>query len=102
MENAPVNLCAVLNGAKDLVIESRPIANETLEENDVLVEVISTGICGSDAHSWEVGLPNPTVLGHESTGVIVKLGSGVTDRVIGQRVAIEPRYSCGKYAVCTL
>jgi len=91
------NLCAVLNGPKNLEIQSRPLSDEPLGEDEVLIEVVSTGICGSDAHSWEVGQANPIILGHESTGVILEIGSGVTDRHVGERVAIEPRQSCMKY-----
>jgi D-xylulose reductase len=69
-----------------------------LGEEDVLVEVISTGICGSDAHVWESNPAKaPPVLGHESAGKISKVGSKVTSRTVGQRVAIEPGFACMKW-----
>jgi D-xylulose reductase len=44
-------------------------------DEDVLVEVISTGICGSDAHVWASNPEKPPpVLGHESAGKISKIG----------------------------
>ena len=68
-----------------------------LGEEDVLVEVISTGICGSDAHVWESNPAKaPPVLGHELAGKISKVGSKVTSRTVGQRVAIEPGFACMK------
>lgn len=58
---------------------------------DVLVQVVATGICGSDLHNYEASnLPFPLVLGHESSGRIVQIGSEVKDKSIGMRVAIEP------------
>lgn len=66
-----------------------------LGDHDVLIEVIVTGICGSDAHVWESNpAKKPPVLGHESAGVIRKVGSKVIDRFVGQRVAIEPGVPC--------
>ncbi|TVY35027.1 putative D-xylulose reductase A [Lachnellula occidentalis] len=68
-----------------------------LGEEDVLIKVIVTGICGSDAHVWESNHAKiPPVLGHESAGVIMQVGSKVTDRAVGQRVAIEPGFPCMK------
>ena len=66
-------------------------------DEDVLVEVISTEICGSDGHVWASNLEKPPpVLGHESAGKISKIGSKVRDRSVGQRVAIEPGFACMK------
>ena len=71
-----------------------------LKEDDVLVEVIATGICGSDAHVWASNHSRPPpVLGHESAGKIIKIGSKVTDREVGQRVAVEPGFPCMKYVL---
>ena len=67
---------------------------------DVLVEVISTGICGSDAHVWASNPEKqPPVLGHESAGKISRIGSKVKDRGVGQRVAIEPGFACMKWVI---
>lgn len=70
-------------------------------DGDVLIEVVSTGICGSDVHVWSSNHENqPPVMGHESAGRIIQLGSKVTDRFIGQRVAIEPGFPCMKCEYC--
>lgn len=48
------------------------------------------GICGSDVHYWTHGrigdfiLTSPMLLGHEASGVVSKLGSGVTNLAIGE------------------
>jgi D-xylulose reductase len=81
---------------------------------DVLVAVNYTGICGSDVHYWQHGaighfvVKDPMVLGHESAGTVVQVGSGVTTLKPGDRVALEPGYGCrhcnackaGKYNLC--
>ena len=59
---------------------------------DVLVKMERVGICGSDVHYWHRGyagrfkLTSPLVLGHESSGQIVRTGSKVTNLTIGKPV----------------
>ena len=55
----------------------------------MLVKVEKVGICGSDVHYWHRGyagrfkVTSPLVLGHESSGQIIKTGSKVTNVAIG-------------------
>lgn len=42
----------------------------------------------------------PITLGHEYCGEVVELGEGVDDIAIGDRVAVEPIFSCGQCAPC--
>ena len=50
----------------------------------------SVGICGSDVHYWTNGcigdfiLKSPMIMGHESSGIVVGLGEGVTHLQLGQ------------------
>jgi L-iditol 2-dehydrogenase len=94
MANTKTNRSAVSVGPKTFEIQDRPLSEQPLEPEEILVEVVATGICGSDFHAWEVGLAKPLTLGHESVGVVVEVGSAVSDRKVGDRVAIEPRQSC--------
>jgi L-iditol 2-dehydrogenase len=72
----------------------------------VLVEVATVGICGSDVHYFDHGriadfvVREPLVLGHEASGTIRAVGSEVTDRSVGQRVAMEPQETCGRCVQC--
>lgn len=43
----------------------------------------------------------PITLGHEFSGTIVELGAAVTDRRVGQRVAVQPSLACGACGACT-
>jgi L-iditol 2-dehydrogenase len=70
-----------------------------------LVHIRATGICGSDVHFWQAGHIGDMVvtgdngLGHESAGVVIAVGSGVTRFQIGDRVAVECGIPCMK-ATC--
>ncbi len=61
------------------------------------------GICGTDLHKWQQSLPEPTLLGHESTGTVVALGRDVQQDFQGQplkegdRVVYHPRNSGTAY-----
>jgi D-xylulose reductase len=72
----------------------------------VLVAVNYTGICGSDVHYWVHGaighfvVKDPMVLGHESAGTVVEVGSQVKTLQKGDRVALEPGYPCRRCGAC--
>ncbi|NXH22431.1 DHSO dehydrogenase, partial [Bucco capensis] len=74
--------------------ENRPVPEPG--PNEVLLRMHSVGICGSDVHYWQHGrigdfvVKEPMVLGHEASGTVIKVGSGVTHLKPGDRVAIEP------------
>ncbi|KAM9374864.1 sorbitol dehydrogenase [Phaethornis superciliosus] len=88
------NLAVVVHRAGDLRLENRPVPEPG--PNEVLLQMHSVGICGSDVHYWQHGrigdfvVKSPMVLGHEASGTVVKVGPGVTHLKPGDRVAIEP------------
>ncbi|KAF9881499.1 xylitol dehydrogenase [Colletotrichum karsti] len=93
------NRAVVWAGARKLNIEQRPI--RAPNDDEVLVEIITTGICGSDCHNWESDQVScQLILGHESAGIIVQLGKKVVNRHLGQRVAVEPGFSCRECEFC--
>lgn len=83
--------------AKELLrIEEVPIP--VLGPNEVLVEVKAAGLCGSDVHIVEgETFPGftPIILGHESAGVIAKVGEQVSQWKVGDRVCIDSATTCG-------
>ncbi|KAI9857268.1 MAG: hypothetical protein M1830_006380 [Pleopsidium flavum] len=107
------NLSFVLQEPYKVKFEDRPVP-ELSSPHDVLVAINWTGICGSDVHYWTTGaigkfiVKDPMVLGHESSGIISKIGSEVTSVKVGDRVALEPGVPCrrcerckeGKYNLC--
>ncbi|KAL4613375.1 sorbitol dehydrogenase [Arapaima gigas] len=88
------NICVVLHSIGDLRLENRPIPEPG--PNEVLLQMHSVGICGSDVHYWQHGhigdykVTNPLILGHEGSGRVVRVGPGVEHLKPGDRVAIEP------------
>lgn len=70
---------------------------------DVIVEVRGVGLCGSDLALFRGGRPaprTPWVMGHEGFGRVLAAGSDVSNRLVDQRVVIEPNYACLKCADC--
>ena len=65
----------------------------------VVVEIKKAGICGSDIHYWDMGLPEKLVMGHEFCGIVTNPGSR-TDLKIGDRVTALPISPCGKCPAC--
>ncbi|MCS7047406.1 MAG: L-threonine 3-dehydrogenase [Gemmataceae bacterium] len=78
----------------------------TIGINDVLIQVLRTGICGTDLHIWkwdawaEKTVPVPMVVGHEFVGRIVDVGSNVTDFHVGEIVSGEGHVVCGRCRNC--
>lgn len=73
------------------------------EPTDAIIEVTSTGICGSDLHLYEVMGPflaPGDVLGHEPMGLVVETGSEVTNLKAGDRVVVPFGIACGHCFMC--
>ncbi|RPD67225.1 xylitol dehydrogenase [Lentinus tigrinus ALCF2SS1-6] len=102
----------VLRTVQDAVFEDRRIPE--IKDDEVLIAVKKTGICGSDVHFFvdghigPVAVEKPMVLGHESAGVVCKVGQKVKTLKEGDRVAMEPGATCrvcddckrGRYELC--
>lgn len=78
----------------------------TIGINDVLIQVLRTGICGTDLHIWKWDawarktIPVPLVIGHEFVGRIVEVGSNVKDFHEGEIVSGEGHVICGHCRNC--
>jgi len=84
-------------------IEIKEIEKPKIKDNEVLIKVKSTGICGSDLHAYRGCHPfrkPPVILGHEVSGVVEELGKAVDNIKIGDRVTVEPQLGCGKCEYC--
>ena len=95
---------AVLTEPGTITVEPRPVPVPAADE--VLIEVRSVGVCGSDTHYYDHGrigdhvVTGPLVLGHESAGIVVAVGADVDPGRVGERVAIEPGVPCRSCAQC--
>jgi len=73
------------------------------QAGEVLVRMVVGGICHSDLHVMRGHLdaPMPAILGHEGSGIVTEVGSGVTSVVPGDHVIPLWRLSCGECKYCT-
>ncbi|HDY66012.1 MAG TPA: hypothetical protein ENH84_07270 [Phycisphaerae bacterium] len=79
---------------------------EIAADTDVLLEVETVGVCGSDMHYYRTGriaelvVEYPFIVGHEFTGRVLEVGRAVTNLKVGDRVAVDPLIWCGKCDQC--
>lgn len=75
---------------------------EALESGDVLVRIHAAGVCHTDweAYQGDFDASVPVVLGHEGSGEVVEIGSGVTSVRVGDHVVFSPFPSCGSCFYC--
>ena len=76
----------------DVRLEETPVPE--IGPGEILVRVISSGICGSDVMEWYRINRVPLVLGHEIAGTVEKAGAGVRNFKKGDRVAASHHVPC--------
>ena len=94
---------AVLRGPKDVRVEQFP--EPPMHDDCVKVAVAYCGLCGTDFHkfagkSGSRPVTYPVPLGHEASGVVVEVGEKVSHFKVGDRVTVDPNWSCGKCHWC--
>jgi len=93
-----------LHGIRDIRIERLP--HPVPGSGEVLLQVASVGVCGSDVHYYLHGrigtqvVTSPIIMGHEFSARIAELGAGVESLEAGQLVAVEPGIPCGRCEPC--
>jgi len=105
--------------AAQIVEPDKPLELNQIEISEptgtqVLVKVVSTGVCHSDLHLWEGGYDTgdgfmkvtdrgvkfPVTPGHEVVGKVEKIGESVKGVRIGDTVLVYPWIGCGKCPTC--
>lgn len=83
-----------------------PMAPLEPKEGEVVIRLGAGGICGSDLHYYAEGrvgqfvVREPLTPGHEASGVLEKVGSGVKGLAAGMKVAVNPSHPCGRCNAC--
>ncbi len=78
----------------------------TIGDNDLLIKVRKTAICGTDVHiyNWDAWsqrtIKTPMTIGHEFVGEIVEMGRAVQGYKVGERVSAEGHIVCGVCRAC--
>lgn len=84
------------------VDKDKPIP-EIEHNEDAIVRVLRSCICGSDLHLYHGLVPDTRVgstFGHEFVGEVVEIGSSVQKLKVGDRVMVPFNIACGKCAFC--
>ena len=91
---------AVLRAPRELAIEETAITPPG--SDDVRIRVTTAGLCGTDYRIWtgERTVAYPRVMGHEFVGRVAAVGARVDTLAVGDRVVVEPNYSCGRCPLC--
>jgi L-iditol 2-dehydrogenase len=88
-------------GAGNVALSERP--EPSAGAGEVVLDVVAAGICGTDIHIYdgEYAAVPPVTMGHEVSGVVAELGSGVDEAWSGARVVTETYFStCGVCESC--
>ena len=93
-----------IHAKEDLRIET---ADEpAVAPGQVLIRLGAGGICGSDLHYYFEGrngsfvVREPLIPGHEASGVVARIGAGVTRVKVGDHIAVSPSHACGHCDYC--
>ncbi len=94
-----------LTGIKklELIDSQKP---RVLKRDDVLLQIDTVGVCGSDMHYYNEGkigdqiIKFPFAVGHECSARVVEIGDSVSKVKIGDTVAVEPAVSCHQCSQC--
>lgn len=85
----------------------QPLSIETIDldgpkSGEVLIEMVATGICGSDLHVIEGDFPGPVpgVCGHEGAGIVAEIGPDVHGIEVGDHVIHTFVGPCGRCDTC--
>ncbi|MFX4293507.1 MULTISPECIES: zinc-dependent alcohol dehydrogenase family protein [Streptomyces] len=78
------------------------VPDPTPGPRDVVVEVASCGLCGTDLHilEGEFAPTLPIVPGHEFAGTVAAIGTQVTEVAVGDKVAVDPSLYCHECRFC--
>lgn len=81
----------------------------TIKDDEVLVKVVATSICGTDVHiykwdEWSDGRIGrkrlPQIMGHEVAGEVVEVGKSVKGIKVGDYISAETHIPCGRCIQC--
>ena len=86
----------VYQGPHDVTVEE--VDEPTIEhENDVVIDITTTAICGSDLHMYEgrTSADPGIVFGHENMGIVSEVGDAVSTLEAGDRIVAPFNVACG-------
>jgi glutathione-independent formaldehyde dehydrogenase len=102
------NRGCVFGGANTIRVDSIPYPKMELPwngekvNNGAIVKILTSAICGSDLHAYRgrTTMQPGTIIGHEFTGEIVEIGTGVQHMKVGDWGAVPFNVACGTCSSC--
>ncbi|HAW85730.1 MAG TPA: L-threonine 3-dehydrogenase, partial [Spirochaetaceae bacterium] len=97
---------ALVKKAAEVGLWMQDVPMPTIGDNDLLIKVKKTAICGTDVHiyKWDEWsqrtIKTPMTIGHEFVGEIVEMGRAVRNYQVGERVSAEGHIVCGVCRTC--
>jgi len=97
---------ALVKKSPEVGLWMQDVPMPTVGDNDLLIKVKKTAICGTDVHiyKWDAWsqrtIKTPMTIGHEFVGEIVEMGRAVQGYRIGERVSAEGHIVCGVCRAC--
>src|SRR5438105_858869 len=92
-------LAAVYRGVNDVRMETVPVPE--IGPGELLVRVHTCGICGTDLKKIATGSHSaPRIFGHETSGLVARVGKGVKNFQPGDRVMVFHHIPCGECYYC--
>jgi L-iditol 2-dehydrogenase len=92
-------LAAVYRGVDDVRMEEVPVPE--IGAGEILIRVHTCGICGTDLKKIATGSHSaPRIFGHETSGIIARVGEGVGKFSVGDRVVVFHHIPCGECYYC--
>lgn len=101
-----VEMSATMRQVRIAGLESVTVIDSPIPEpgpGEARISVVLAGICGSDTHAvagHHPLLPPPYLPGHEVVGLVEKTGPGVDEKLLRQRVVVQPNVACGACVNC--
>lgn len=94
---------AALYGKQDLRVGDTDVPQ--IDDEEILVQVRGAFVCGTDVRMYHHGYQgvsetSPLVLGHEGSGIVVRVGRNVKNFKEGMRIAVAPNIGCGICDCC--
>ncbi len=97
---------AIVKNSPGFGFEMVDLPRPEVGDEDVLIQVKATSICGTDLHIYEWNpwaqdhVPLPLTVGHELCGVVVEKGANADGPDIGQLVSVESHVICNRCSFC--
>jgi len=95
-----MDIKAAVTHNQGTAFELEPVQLATPKIDEIRVKVIATGVCHTDVVARDMGIaPFPIVLGHEGSGIVDAVGTGVSDLQVGDHVVLSFAH-CGNCGHC--